>query len=130
MCEIDLAWIIPQRYPEKTIVILGECKDQGPIKLEQFEKDIENLRRVADALPRKRFKTFVLLAKLSPFTPDEIERAKTLNDAYEPRLILLTARELEPYHIYERTTREFHIQAYGGTPESLALATVAMYFRK
>jgi len=129
-CEIDLAWIIPQRYPEKTVVILGECKDQGPIKLEQFEKDIENLRRVADALPRKRFKTFVLLAKLSPFTPDEIERAKILNDAYEPRLILLTARELEPYHIYERTRRELQIQAHGSTPEGLALATLAMYFSR
>jgi hypothetical protein len=128
-CEIDFLWVIPRPYPRKTVVILGECKDQGPIRLKEFENDIDNLRRVADALPRKRFKIFVLLAKLSPFTPDEIERAKTLNDKYRLRVILLTARELEPYHIYERIKSEFDIQGYGGTPEDLALATAQMYFK-
>lgn len=129
-CEVDFVWVIPRPYQRRTVIILGECKDQGPIKLEEFEKDIRNLRRVADAFPRNRFKTFVLLAKLSPFTPEEIERAKTLNDKYQARAILLTARELEPYHIYERTKREFDIKGYGSTPEDLALATVKMYFKE
>ena len=62
-CEMDLVWVIPRPYPRKTVIILGECKDQGPIRSDEFERDIENLRRVADALPRKRFKTFILLAK-------------------------------------------------------------------
>ena len=70
--------------PRQTDLILGECKDEGPIKLKNCN-DIHNLRRVADALPLRRFKTFVLLAKLSPFTPEEIECAKTLNDQYRQR---------------------------------------------
>ncbi len=127
-CEVDFVWVIPRPYPRKTAIILGECKDQGPINREEFERDIDNLRRVADALPRKRFKTFILLAKLNPFTPEEIERAKTLNKEYQQRVILLTARELEPYHIYERTKAEFDIDSYGGTPEDLASNTAKMYF--
>lgn len=127
-CEVDFVWIIPRSYPRKTVVILGGCKDQGPIKLDEFEKDINNLGRVADALPRKRFNTFVLLSKLSAFTPDEIDRSKALNTKYALRTILLTARELEPYHIYERTKAEFDIRGYGGTPEELAQTTAKLYF--
>ncbi|MCC7183528.1 MAG: hypothetical protein IT509_08160 [Rhodocyclaceae bacterium] len=42
---------------------------------------IRNTRRpgnwsAAYVIPRKRFKIFIQLAKLSPFTPEEIERAK------------------------------------------------------
>lgn len=48
-CEVDFAWVITQPYPRKTVIILGECKDQGPIQLDEFERDVENLRRVADA---------------------------------------------------------------------------------
>ena len=123
-CETDFVWVIVRPYPEKTIVILSECKDKGPIDA----KDINNLRHVADAFPSKRFETFVLLSKLSSFTPEEINLAKTLNDEYRTRAILLTASELEPYHIFERTKAEFNIERYGGAPEDLAQATVKMYF--
>lgn len=127
-CEVDFVWVIPRPYPRKTVIILGECKDRGPIALDEFERDIENLRRVADALPRKRFKTFILLAKLNPFTPEEIDRAKTLNTECQQRTILLTARELEPYHVYERTKVEFDIYGYGSTPEDLSNTTSKIYF--
>ncbi len=128
-CEIDFVWVIPRPYPRKTVVILGECKDQGPIAPKDFEKDIEHLRRVADALPRKRFKTFVLLSKLSPFTSEEVKLALTLQDKYRHRAIMLTARELEPYHIYERTKLEFNIKdVSGGLPEDLAEVTAQIYF--
>lgn len=127
-CEVDFFWVIPRPYPRKTVVILGECKDQGPIKPEEFERDIENLRRVADALPRKRFKAFILISKLSAFTRYEVDRAKSLNADHQQRVILLTARELEPYHIFERTKTEFEIDGYGGSPEDLAQATAKIYF--
>jgi hypothetical protein len=127
-CEVDFVWVIPRPYPRKTAIILGECKDQGPIKPEEFERDVENLRRVVDALPRKRFKAFVLFAKLAPFTSGEIEQARSLNTDHALRTILLTARELEPYHIYERTKAEFDIDSYGGSPEDLALTTAKIYF--
>ena len=71
-----------------------------------------------------------MLSKLAPFTPDEIQTARSLNGEYERRVILLTARELEPYMIYERTKREFpNIRGYGGTPEDLAQTTSEIYFR-
>jgi hypothetical protein len=127
-CELDFVWLVARTYPRKTAVILGECKDRGPIKLAEFAKDVENLRRVVQALPRRRFKPFVLLAKLSPFTPEEIACAKTLNDEYRQRTILLTDRELEPYHIYDRTKLEASIDRYAGTPEDLARITASMYF--
>lgn len=127
-CEVDFVWVIPRPYPRKTTIILGECKDQGPIKPEEFERDIDNLRRVADALPRKLFKTFILLAKLNPFTPEEIDRAKILNTEHQQRAILLTSRELEPYHLYQRAKTEFDIDGYCGTPEDMARTTAKMYF--
>ena len=95
------------------------------------EKDIDHLRSVADALPQKRFNTFILLAKLCSFTANEIALAKTLNEKYRRRVILLTARELEPYHFYERTKLEFKsIKEYASTPEDLANTTAEMYFRE
>jgi hypothetical protein len=134
-CESDFVWIIPEHYPEKTVVMIGECKDRGS-KNEAGEKkgtidakDIDSLRRVADALPHHRFSTFIVLAKLCPFTPEEIELAKTLNDKYRRRAILLTDRELEPYHIYERTQSEFkNIRPHASSPEDLANNTALMYF--
>jgi hypothetical protein len=67
------------------------------------------------------------LAKLNPFTPEEIELAKTLNTDHQQRAILLTARELEPYHVCEQTKTEFDINGYGGTPEDLARKTANIY---
>lgn len=124
-CEVDFIWIIARAYPRRTVVILGECKDQGPITAE----DIANLRRIADALPSRRFKTFVLLSQIAPFSKEVIENARTLNDEYRRRAILLTARELEPYFIYERNEAELGGKAYGGTPEDMAEVTEKLYFK-
>jgi hypothetical protein len=128
---------VPRRYPERTIVILGECKDRGSQRRKDRdgtgtidEKDVDNLRRVAQALPDKRFEAFIVLAKLCPFTANEIALAKTLNDEYRRRVILITARELEPNSFYERTKREYKdINEYASTPEELAIATAEMYFK-
>ena len=118
-------------------MLLGECKDRGgkkdggkdPGTIDK--KDIDNLRRVADALPRKRFDAFMVLARLCPFSADEIALAKTLNDEYRRRVILLTARELEPYHFYDRTKLEYkNIKEYASTAEELANNTAQMYFTK
>jgi hypothetical protein len=135
-CEIDFVWLIPRHYPDRVVVILGECKDRGGKKDGAKdtgtidEKDIDHLRRIADALPRKRFDTFIVLAKLCPFTADEIALAKTLNDEYRRRVILLTARELEPYHFYDRTKLEHkNIKEYGSTAQDLANNTAEMYFK-
>jgi hypothetical protein len=116
---------MPRPFPSKTVIIIGECKDQGSIDA----NDIGHLRQVADALPGKRFETFVLLAKLCPFSSEEISCAKTLNERYRQRAILLTARDLEPYDVQERTALEFDIQESRREPEDLASVTARIYFR-
>ena len=68
-------------------MLLGECKSAGPINAE----DIENFQTMATALPAKYFEVFLVTSKLSSFTPEEIDLLKGL----QPRVILLTARELE-----------------------------------
>jgi hypothetical protein len=128
-CEVDFVWMVPRPLPDRTVVILGECKDRGPVKESEFRNDVENLRRVADALPPHRFETFVLLSKLAPFTPEEIECARSLNDG-RLRTILLTDRELEPYHIYEREQSRSVSRRGAGTAEALAQTTFEMYFQK
>jgi hypothetical protein len=129
-CEVDFLWVAPARDQHKTVVILGECKDLGPIKPEEFERDVANLRSVADSLPTRRFETFVLLSKLAPFTTEEIRTARTLNAGYQQRVILLTERELEPYMMYERTKTELSIRSSSGSPEGLAQATAEIYFSR
>jgi hypothetical protein len=84
--------------------------------------------RIANAFPRNRFQAFVLFAKLSPFTEEEIDRVKMLNDEYRKRVILLTDRELEPYNIYEISNGKFEERFYAGSPEGLASATAKIYF--
>jgi len=133
-CEIDFIWLIPGPGSSATTAIIGECKDRGAGKGKDTgtinAKDIENLRRVADALPSERFETFIVLAKLCPFTAEEIALARTLNEKYRRRVILLTARELDPYRFFERTELEFqNISQYGHSAEDLAMATEIMYFK-
>jgi hypothetical protein len=124
-CEVDLVMMLPRTFPDKAEVILGECKDEGG---HIDANDIANLRRIADALPANRFEVYILLAKLAPFSAEEIALARSLNGPYQRRMILLTARELEPYHIYERTQKELGITSYGGSPEELAAVTDHIYF--
>lgn len=126
LSEVDFVWVIPRAYPRKTVVILGESKDQGPITAQ----DITNLKVIADALPRKRFKTFVVLSQLAPFSSEVIEQAKTLNDRYRRRAILLSARELELDHIRRLTKRKDVPLVSGVSPEDMADATAQMYFVK
>jgi hypothetical protein len=126
--EVDFVWMTERDRDRKAVVIIGECKDRQDEAID--DNDIRNLRRVADALPRSHFKTFILLAKLSPFSEREIALARTLNGEHQLRVIMLTARELEPYHFLERTKVEFpDIQQHAVSPEDLALVTAQIYFR-
>ena len=124
-CETDFVVIIPDTFPEKAKILIGECKDEGG---NIDSKDVENLRVVADAFPTTRFETYIVLAKLAPFTAEEVELARTLNGPYQRRVILLTEQELEPYHIFERAPKALNIEMLGGSPEDLAAATQLMYF--
>ena len=132
-CEIDFAWLMPRRYPERAIVIIGECKDRGQSTAQGGDggtinsNDIANLRAVADSFPPERFEVYIVLAKLCAFTNEEIELARSLNGEHQLRVIMLTDRELEPYHLFERTEKLFKVDKYGSSPEDLARATVTIF---
>jgi hypothetical protein len=74
--------------------------------------------------------------KPASFSNQEIALAWTLNGEHHRRVIsiiavslMMTARELEPYHFFERTKKEFSfITEYGSSPEDLALVTAQIYF--
>jgi hypothetical protein len=133
-CEIDFVWMTAERFPEKVEIILGECKDRGRTRGAPgggdtiTQDDIDRLKAVADALPKDRFDVYILLAKLSPFTLGEIAAAGTLNGPHHRRVILLTADELEPRHIYDRARAELKQQARAGSAAQLANMTAAQYF--
>jgi hypothetical protein len=58
-----------------------------------------------------------------------IKNLKALNDRYRQRAILLTDREPEPWHLCDRTRKEFKIERYAGSAEHLARNTAAFYFK-
>lgn len=132
-CEVDFAWLMPRPYPDRTIVLIGECKDRGQSPARAGDggtinaNDVANLRAVADSFPRERFEVYIVLAKLCDFTPDELDLARSLNEKHRLRVILLTERELEPYHLFERTEKLFKIDRYRSSAEDLARATVSIF---
>jgi len=128
VCEVDFLMVITgDGHRTQADVLLGECKDEGGAI---DAADVDHLRQVADALPVSRFVTYIVFAKLAPFTAEETALIRTLNGPYQRRVILLTARELEPYHIYERSESELGRAAYATSAEDLANVTAQIYFRE
>jgi len=124
-CETDFVVVVPRNRDGRIQIAIGECKTRKPIT----EDDIENLKSIATAFPVARFDVFVILAKLTDFTQDEISRAAMLNDEYHRRVILLTTRELEPYHLYERTANELKVDKIAVSFEDMANITHQIYFQ-
>lgn len=131
-CELDFVWLQHDTHSlSRTVLIIGECKDRGRNREKGNNSgtidvgDIENLRRVADALPKKRFETFIALVKLCPFAPEEIALAKSLNSSRQKRVILLTSQELEPMHFFERSEQKLNSHSAA----DLAMATETIYFQ-
>jgi hypothetical protein len=125
-CEVDFVWLATDDDPENTVIVLGECKDRGVKAFTQ--DDIDKLRTVADDLSKRRLDAYVLLAKLAPFTAEEIAFAKSLNGPHHQRVILLTDRELEPWRIYERAKIDLGHEKHVIGIDGMARVTAAMYF--
>jgi hypothetical protein len=123
-CETDFV-LMPRRESDSRVEIaIGECKTRQPITAQ----DVDNLRRVADAFPEDRFSVYVVFSKLGDFDDDEIALIRTLNQGDRRRAIILTTRELEPWHVYERTEKEFEIDRHGVSLSDMALVTQAVFF--
>ena len=124
-CETDLAMIVDSRPDQRPQVVIGECKSHGPITAE----DVNKLRRVADALDGTGdCEAFVVFSKTGSFTPDEIELCKAAQHPFRRRVILLSARELEPYQIYEAAAKDFQVKRSVSSLPDMAQATMNIYF--
>lgn len=124
-CETDFVIVVPKHRDGRIQIAIGECKTRKCITAD----DITKLKAVAAAFPSERFDVFVILAKLAAFTSDEVKYAAALNDEFHRRAILLTARELEPYHLYDRTSEEFGIDRIAVSFEDMANITHQIYFQ-
>jgi hypothetical protein len=135
-CEADLVVLASsfQRSGKPLELVIAECKDAGG---EITDDDVRKLCKVAEAFQKGPFDVFILFAKCGQFTDAEIQRCKNARRKlfehqgqvhYLNNIIMLSARELEPYYLYEQTEKEFDIKPYGHTFEELAMNTVNIYF--
>jgi hypothetical protein len=92
------------------------------------EADVQNLSRVADLFEKTTLTPYIVFAKLGTFTDAEVERCKLAKDRHRSRVILLSGRELEPYFVYERTSKEFEIDSTAVSLQDLAQATESIFF--
>jgi hypothetical protein len=124
-CETDFVLVGRGTYELKVPLAIGECKARQEIS----EQDVQNLGRVADAFAGTRIEPFIIFAKTTSFTPEEVARCRAAQGQRHLRVILLSARELEPYFVYERTAKEFEIRSTAVSLEHLARETQNIYFR-
>jgi hypothetical protein len=122
-CELDFV-LLTDGYDRMTQIAFGECKTRKPITIQ----DVKNLKIVADSLTSVRIEPYVIFAKLSPFTIEEIDLCREAQDQHRWRVILLSDRELEPYNIYDKAREEFEIYHSATSLGDLAKITNQIYF--
>ena len=124
-CETDFVVLAQHPLDGKIDIAIGECKTRKQIS----DDDVNNLKAIADAFPSERFNVYIIFSKLVSFSSEELERVRRLNNEYQRRVILFTDRELEPYHLYERTAKEFKIDRYAVSFEDMANITEQVFLQ-
>lgn len=104
-CEIDFCVVQKRRRDDEIEIGIGECKsDGGSIN----EDDCNKLKKVAKKLEdlTKKTKVYIIFSKTNDlFTVGELTLFFNLNrEGYS--VIILTNKELEPYHIYWKESGE------------------------
>ncbi len=125
-CETDFAFLVNRGRDHRVQVAIGECKTRKPIT----EDDVQNLLRVAKAFPTDRFDVFLIFSKLADFSDEEAHWISAANDEYVRRAIMLTPRELDCWHAYERAAELFDIDRTIIDLEGMAEATHRIFFEK
>ena len=125
-CETDFVVVTQANLDGKVHIAIGECKNQQDIS----EDDVSKLRMVAESLEDIGIHAFIIFSKLSEFSSEELERCTGVNGKYRRRLILFTPRELEPYFLYERTSKEFEINEYVHSFDDMAEVTQKIFYDK
>ena len=124
-CETDFVILTHKNIDHEVEIAIGECKNRDEIT----EDDVLKLKSVAESLEQKGIRVFVIFSKLSEFSHEELQRCIKVNGKYRRRLILFTSRELEPYHLYERTEKECAIDRYAVSFEQMANVTQQAFFK-
>jgi hypothetical protein len=125
-CETDIVMLMFDSSGKIELAV-GECKAGGE-KYEISDADVRNLSAVVDAFPPERVTAYIVFSKTGPFSEAEIARCKAAQTQHRPRVILLSDRELEPYHVYERTAKQFDIRSTATSFKDLARATNNIFF--
>lgn len=125
-CETDFVFLVNRGRDHRVQVAIGECKTRKPIT----EDDVQNLLRVAKAFPTDRFDVFLIFSKLADFSDEEAHWIAAANDEYVRRAIMLTPRELDCWHAYERAAELFDIDRTIIDLEGMAEATHRIFFEK
>lgn len=115
-CEIDFC-ILQYQRGDKIQLGIGECKSEGGV-IDQ--KDVDNLKEVREKIKKLNIDCYLVFSKASEkFEQSEIDLFKKLKEEDIP-IILLTNKELEPYHPY------WEIKEVNNLPEKYALDMVGM----
>ncbi len=115
-CEIDFCILQYQRR-DKIQLGIGECKSEGGV-IDQ--KDVDNLKVVRDKIENLNIDCYLVFSRVSEkFEQSEIDLFKQLKKENIP-IILLTNKELEPYHPY------WEIKEVDNLPEKYALDMAGM----
>jgi hypothetical protein len=122
-CETD--FVVIEEHVSDLSMVIGEAKSRhGKIDA----KDTENLGKVLAAINASGVRGYVVFAKLGQFADDEVDLCRAMNSAFPGRIILLGARELEPYWTYERAKRDFVLPQSAISFDDLASGTRDVYF--
>jgi hypothetical protein len=125
-CETDFVVMTESPRDRRVEIAIGECKTRKPITADNVEK----LMRVADSFPEDRYDVYIVFARLTPFSPEEVALIRQANGKYRQRAVMLTERELEPYFVYERTAKDFDIEHTASSLADMATATVRVFFEE
>ena len=123
-CEID--FIALRHRGEEISCGIGEAKAAGG---SIDEKDVGNLKRAADALRKAGIAPYLIFSKTADtFRSEELALFNAVRvDGYD--IILLTNKELEPYHPYGDGPRDNKLpEPYASSFADMALNTSARYF--
>jgi hypothetical protein len=128
-CETDLILLTQDQNGSEfdAQVLIGECKSEGQ---RVTEDDARKLGAIANVIgARDDLRPYVLFAKPAPFSDEELRACTLAQDAFDPRVIILSDRELEPYHVYETTKKQVELGrlSHGRSLKVLAEATITIH---
>lgn len=127
-CEADFVAVVGGSMPVGEYplqILIGEAKTHTPFDA----KDARNLAALATSIPRDVAEVYIMFAKTSTFTREEILLAKTLNVEGRARVILWSVNELEPYHAYARSKDRLKGIGHGSTLSGMVAATNILWLR-